>query len=255
MKITILGCGTSGGVPRITGDWGRCDPADPRNGRTRPSAMVEADGFRVLIDTTPEVRIQCLAAGVGEIDAVIWTHDHADHTHGIDDLRGFSNRRRQPVPAYAARATLASIRARFGYVFEGGQGYPPLCEPCLLEEASAIGPMALRTVEQPHGFIGSSGLRFEHAGRSFGYAIDFSRITPQMGALYTGVDLLVADCLRHRPHPTHANVMMALELVAKTRPGRTLLSHMDSSMDYQRLFAELPEGVEPAFDGQEIVLA
>ena len=254
MKLTILGCGTSSGVPRSGGDWGDCDPTDPRNRRRRASILVENEGSRILIDTSPDLREQLLDAGVADIDAVIWTHDHADHVHGIDDLRGLFHRRGSAIPVYARPATVAVLRRRFDYVFDGAGGYPPIVEPRKLRDALEIGPITVRVVDQPHGAITSAGLRFDAGGRSCAYSTDCNVLTPAMADLFQGVDLWVVDALRRRPHPTHPHLAMALEWIGAVRPGRAILTHMDNSMDYRALLAELPDGVEPGFDGMEIAL-
>ncbi len=254
MKLRILGSGTSSGVPRIGPDWGACDPADPRNRRTRASLLVEHDGFRVLIDTSPDLREQLLDAGVAAVDAVIWTHDHADHCHGIDDLRQIFHARGSPVPCYARPDVLSALRHRFGYVFAGRSGYPAVVEAHELPERLTLGDIDVTTVDQPHGRITSVGLRFEAAGRAAGYATDFHELTSAMRTLYTGLDFWILDALRYAPHPTHPTVAAALGWVAELRPGRAAFIHMDHTLDYQRLAAALPDNVEPGFDGLEVAL-
>ena len=254
MKLTILGCGTSFGVPRVGNDWGECDPAEPRNRRRRVSILVEHDGTRILVDTGPDLREQLLDAGVAALDAVVWTHDHADHCHGIDDLRQVFHARGSPVPGYAREETLATLARRFDYVFEGKGGYPAIVEAKLLPDAIELGPIRLRVVDQPHGAITSAGLRFEAAGRSIGYSTDCNELTDEMAALFEGVDLWVVDSLRRRPHPTHPHLAQTLEWVERIRPGRAILTHMDNSMDFRTLLGELPAGVEPGHDGLEVVL-
>ena len=254
MKVTILGCGTSSGVPRIGNDWGACDPDQLRNARMRSAAVVEAAGFALLIDTPPDLRSQMLATGVHAIDAVFWTHDHADHCHGIDDLRAVFHARRAPIPGYACARTMASLNARFAYVFAGNAGYPATVAIHDIADTPAIGPFAIATVEQPHGPVSSTGIRVSHDGRSVGYAIDFSAVTDAMVALFTGVDLLIVDCLRARPHPTHADQAMAMDLITRTGAKSALLTHMDNSMDYDTLCAALPPHIRPAHDGQVVML-
>ena len=254
MKLTILGCGTSFGVPRIGGDWGECDPAEPRNRRRRASILVEHEGTRILVDTAPDLREQLLDARIDAVDAVIWTHDHADHVHGLDDLRALFHRRGSALPGYARPGTLAVLRRRFDYVFEGAGGYPPIVEARELPDAVEIGPIRVQVADQPHGDITSAGLRFEAGDRSAGYSTDCNALTPAMRALFEGVDLWVVDALRRRPHPTHPHLAMTLEWIGAVRPDRAILTHMDNSMDYWALLAELPQGVEPGFDGMEIAL-
>ena len=254
MKVTILGCGTSSGVPRIGNDWGDCDPGDPRNARRRVSILVNAGETTILVDTSPDLRAQLLDAQVGRIDAVMWTHDHADHVHGIDDLRQLFHNRGEPIAGYARPATIAVLRRRFGYVFEGADGYPATTSLSELPERLTIGDLTVQTVDQPHGSITSAGLRFESAGKAAAYATDFHAMTEAMRALYAGVDLWVVDVLRRRPHPTHPHLAQVLGWAAELAPQRTLLTHMDNSMDYNTLMAELPSGIEPAYDNQDIVL-
>jgi phosphoribosyl 1,2-cyclic phosphate phosphodiesterase len=254
LKVTILGCGTSSGVPRIGNDWGQCDPTEPRNARRRVSILVESGGSTVLVDTSPDLRAQLLDAGVGRIDALIWTHDHADHVHGIDDLRQLFNNQGRPIAAYARPATIGVLRQRFGYVFEGANGYPATATLARLPDAFRIGDLLVRTVDQPHGTITSAGLRFEANGRAAGYATDFHVMTDAMRDLYRDLDLWIVDALRRRPHPTHPHLAEALAWAAELAPKRTLLTHMDNSMDYRSLCAELPAGVEPAYDNQVIVI-
>lgn len=255
LTVTILGCGTSSGVPRIGGDWGACDPSEPRNARTRVSILVESETTRILVDTSPDMRAQLLAAGVVHLDAVLWTHDHADHTHGIDDLRQIMHHRGSPVPGYAHPATLKGLKARFAYAFDGRDGYRSTIDAHDMGEGETlIGDIAVNWVAQPHGSIYSSGFRFDHGGCSAAYATDFHEVMPDMAALYAGVDLLVIDALRHKPHPTHPHLGMTLDALAAIHPAHAVLTHMDQSMDYATLRATLPPGVEPGYDGQVIRL-
>ena len=254
MKLRILGSGTSSGVPRIGPDWGACDPTDPRNRRTRSSLLVEHDGVRVLVDTSPDLREQLLAAQVETVDAVIWTHDHADHCHGIDDLRQVFHALGRPVIGYARRDTLELLRHRFGYIFAGRDGYPAVCEARPLDERLTLGGLTIDTVDQPHGRITSVGLRFSGGGSNAGYATDFTELTEPMRRLYAGLDVWIVDALRHAPHPTHPTVADALGWIAELQPARAALVHMDHSLDYATLAASLPDGVEPGQDGLEFAL-
>lgn len=255
MKVRILGCGTSSGVPRIGNDWGACDPGEPKNRRTRCALLVESDaGTRVLVDTGPDFREQMLAAGVATFDAVIWTHDHADHVNGIDDLRQVFHAMGRPVRGLARAETLGVLRRRFGYVFEGRGGYPATVAAEALPDRLTIGDIAITVVDQPHGDITSAGLLFAADGATVAYATDFSHLTSDMRSLYRGVDLWIVDALRRRPHPTHPTVDAVLGWHGELQPARTVLIHMDQSMDYATLRAELPEAVEPAHDGWEVRL-
>jgi phosphoribosyl 1,2-cyclic phosphate phosphodiesterase len=254
MEVVILGCGTSSGVPRVGNDWGQCDPANPKNRRRRVSVLVSHERARFLVDTGPDLREQLLDADVRDIDAVIWTHDHADHSHGIDDLRQLYHVRGRPVTGYARHETLESLRARFAYAFEGKGGYPALVGLNLLPDHMNIAGVSVQAVDQPHGDITSAGLRFDAGGRSIVYSTDFNELTERMANRFEGVDLWILDVLRRRPHPTHPHLAQALEWIERLKPKRAVLTHMDNTMDYDTLRAELPEHVEPAYDGMEIAL-
>lgn len=257
LKLTVLGCGTSSGVPRIGPDWGACDPEEPRNRRTRASILVESAGTRILVDTGPDMREQLVRAQVNHIDAVLWTHDHADHCHGIDDLRQVAQAMRRTIPGYARRQTLRMLRGRFEYAFEGREPfYPPFVAGQVLpDETFAVGDMLVGTVDQPHGDIFSTGFRFSYNGLSIGYSTDFHDVTADMVGLFRGIDVWVVDALRERPHPTHAHLAQTLAAIDRVRPGRAILTHMDTSMDYRSLAERLPPGVEPGYDGLTITLS
>lgn len=254
MKLTILGCGTSSGVPRIGNDWGACDPDEPRNRRTRASILVRSDTTTILVDTGPDMHQQLLDAHVGVVDAVLWTHEHADHTHGIDDLRQIFHLMGRPVPAYARARTLESLETRFRYVFHGRAGYQPTTEGRVLPDEITIGDIRVRCVDQPHGNITSAGLRFDRAGCSIGYSTDVNAFTQDMDDLFEDVDVWVVDALRREPHPTHAHLDLTLAAIEQLRPKYAILTHMDHSMDYRSLRDALPDGVEPAYDGMEVIL-
>lgn len=253
MKLLMLGSGTSTGVPRIGNDWGECDPHEPRNRRMRVSIIVENDaGRKLLVDTSADLRAQLLANGVGKVDAVFWTHDHADHCHGIDDLRVMRYDRSNPLPGFASKVTCERLRRRFDYVFEGQFGYPTLIDLREITQKQLIAGFSFDHVEMPHGPVTSTGFRFEADGKSIVYATDFSEITPAMVRCFQRADILVVDCLRRRPHPTHANLDMALELARKAKVRRTVLTHMDKSMDYRSLCSEVPANVTVGYDGLEM---
>jgi phosphoribosyl 1,2-cyclic phosphate phosphodiesterase len=254
VKTRILGCGTSSGVPRIGNDWGDCDPKEPRNRRTRSSILIESGEARLLVDCGPDLREQLLAAGLIDIDGVIVTHDHADHCHGIDDLRQIAHHLERPVPIAARPDTLRRLQRRFAYAFEGTPLYPPVLAPATIETSMPWGMAQLSFADQPHGGITSLGIRADERDRSMGYAIDFHELTPDMAKLYDGVDLWICDCLRRTPHPTHAHLDAVLGWAKDLKIGQLLLTHLDKSMDYATLLAELPDWAEPAYDGQEISL-
>jgi phosphoribosyl 1,2-cyclic phosphate phosphodiesterase len=264
LTYTVLGCGSSGGVPRADGNWGACDPADPRNRRTRCSLLVrreveetEAEATTVAIDTSPDFRLQMAGAGATRLDAVLYTHDHADQTHGIDDIRVFAGRMRRRVPCFMDGYTHDLLTRRFDYVFEGGMGYPAIAEPRLIPPHGRAwsvdgpsGPIPVVTFEQLHGPIKSVGYRIGDAA----YSGDVSNLDEAAFAALAGVRLWIVDGLRWAPHPTHADVGKALEWIARVQPERAVLTNMHIDLDYAELASKLPAGVEPAFDGLTISL-
>lgn len=259
LQFTILGSGSSGGVPRADGAWGACDPTEPRNRRTRCSLLVrrksDVDGApetTVLIDTAPELRQQAAAAGVTRLDAVLYTHDHADQTHGIDDLRAFWIRQRRRTPCFMDAPTYQSLTRRFAYVFEGEGGYPPICDarrlPPLGLGWSIDGPsgeIPVLTFDQDHGGVRSIGYRIGPVA----YSSDIVGFPPESEPALQGLEVWIVDSLRVTPHPTHAHLDMALEWIAKFKPRRAILTNMHQDLDYRALEASLPAGVEPAYDG------
>jgi phosphoribosyl 1,2-cyclic phosphate phosphodiesterase len=255
MRVTVLGCGASTGVPAIGPNWGRCDPADPRNRRRRVSALVEIGPVSILIDTSPDLREQLIDARVSRLDAVVVTHAHADHLHGIDDLRSVNRLMRRAIPLYADAKTLTEIERRFGYVLEPveepGRYYKPTLVP-----HEIVGPFEIQGIPvvpfaQDHGFSTTLGLRIG----AFAYSTDVTELEDAAFAAIEGVELWVVDCLRREPHPTHSHLAKTLAWIARVRPRRALLTHMDESMDYRELAAELPIGVEPAQDGLVVELS
>ena len=259
LEFTILGCGSSGGVPRADGAWGVCDPAEPRNRRSRCSLLVrrkaevpDAPETTVLIDTAPELREQTAAAGVQRVDAVLYTHDHADQTHGIDDLRAFWLRSRMRAPCYMDDYTHARLMRRFGYVFEGEGGYPAICEARLLPPLGTpfdiegpSGAIPVQTFDQDHGAIRSVGYRIGPVA----YSSDVVDLPPDAFEALAGVEVWIVDALRMTPHPTHAHLARTLEWIERVRPGRAIITNMHLDMDYRSLLRSLPHGVEPAYDG------
>ena len=254
MKLILLGSGTSTGVPRIGNDWGECDPKEPRNRRTRASIVVESDeGKRLLVDTSTDLRQQMLANGIDRLDGIFWTHDHADHCHGIDDLRPLRFGRSAGLPGFGSDETVRRLKRRFDYVFAGQFGYPTIVDLNTMERVRIHAGFSVDSVEMPHGHTMSTGFRFEADGKSIGYATDFSEITDDMLDMFDGVDILVCDCLRREPHPTHCHLAMAIEFGAKVDAGVTVLTHLDKSMDYASLCEEVPAKVLVGYDGLEIV--
>ncbi|MCA1748471.1 MAG: MBL fold metallo-hydrolase [Parasphingopyxis sp.] len=254
MRLRILGCGTSSGVPRIGNDWGRCDPNEPKNRRTRASILISADDVSILVDTGPDLRQQLLDAEVGRVDQVIWTHEHADHCHGIDELRQLYFALDGPVPCHARPRTLEEITARFHFAFRGKGPYPAYAQGFELPDRTQFGSVTVSVGDMPHGPITTAGLRFEHRGKSIAYTTDFTGLPAKAFECVEKADIWVVDALRRREHPTHPHLAQVLDWIGKTRPGRAILTHMDQSMDYRTLLSELPEGVEPGYDGMEIEL-
>lgn len=251
MKVRILGCGTSTGVPKLGNDWGDCDPEEPRNSRLRTSILVETAGERMLVDCGPDLRQQLLAADVGRLDGVIVTHAHGDHCHGIDELRPVSQAIGRPVPIHARAEVLDELGLRFAYAFEPSSWYKPIVEAKELGFELRFGAARVRFVDQPHGGPSTLGLRFDEDSHSVGYAIDFSSLTDEMMTLYEDVNVWIADCLTRKPHPTHMHLAGVLSAARDLRVGHLYLVHMGNSLDYARLVAELPDWAEPAYDGLE----
>jgi len=253
VKLRILGCGTSTGVPKIGNEWGKCDPAELRNARLRSSILVESGGERVLVDCGPDLRQQLLAAEVGRLDSVIVTHAHGDHCHGIDELRPVAQALGGSVPMYGRGDVLAELELRFAYAFAQSEFYRPIVEARELGNELRFGDAKARFVDQPHGGPTSLGIRFDEGGHSAAYAIDFSELTDEMAQLYEGVDVWIADCLTRTPHPTHAHLDGVLGWARDLRVGQVYLTHMGNGLDYRALLAELPDWAAPAHDGLEIV--
>lgn len=254
MKVRVLGCGTSSGVPRIGNDWGSCDPSEPRNRRLRSSILIDSGDESLLVDCGPDLREQMNAANRDRVTRVIVTHDHADHCHGIDDLRQVSHATGGAVPLHARGDVLDRLAARFAYAFGGNPFYPAMLEPHILADEMRVGKAELSFVDQPHGGITSLGLRIEEDGKSLVYAIDYHELTPDMATMYAHADVWISDCLRHRPHPTHAHLEAVLGWARNLRVGQLWLTHLDNSMDYATLVRDLPDWAAPAHDGQEIML-
>lgn len=257
LKLTILGSGSSGGVPRIGGVWGRCDPKNPKNRRRRCSLLVERWSERgrttVLVDTSPDMREQLLDAHIGRVDAVLFTHDHADHTHGIDDLRVMALNTKSRVKVYADRLTSESLRTRFAYCFRSnpGSSYPPILDGLeieagiRLEVAGHGGAIPVLPFIQDHGEIPSLGFRFGDVA----YSPDVSGVPEVSLAKLAGLELWIVDALRYTPHPSHFSVSQALDWIERVNPKRAILTHLHTDLDYEELRRKLPEHVVPAHDG------
>lgn len=258
LSFTILGCGSSGGVPRLGGLWGDCDPSNPRNHRRRCSMLITretADGAtRVLIDTSPDMRAQLLDAGVGTLDAVVYTHAHADHVHGLDDLRQIVFNLRRRLPVWADGDTQDALLSRFGYAFVQPEDspYPPILEMHTIhgpfEIVGAGGPIGLRPFQVDHGSIDALGFRIG----DLAYLPDVAEIPDDAWAELQGLDCWILDALRRTPHPTHAHLQKSLEWIDRAAPRRAVLTNMHIDLDYATLEAETPDHITPAYDGMTI---
>jgi phosphoribosyl 1,2-cyclic phosphate phosphodiesterase len=257
LTLTILGCGSSGGVPRIGNFWGKCDPNNPKNRRKRCSVLLRKTGdageTRVLIDTSPDLREQMLAMHVAALDGVLYTHEHADHTHGIDELRAFFINQRKRIPVWADEMTGQMLMTRFAYCFYSAPGsdYPPILQLNRITPGQWVkiegagGPIEALPFEVNHGNIRALGFR---VGR-MAYTPDLDDIPEESAKCLEGLDLWVVDALRYDPHPSHFSLIETLAWVAKLGPKRAVLTNMHIDLDFDRLTRTLPAGVEPAYDG------
>jgi phosphoribosyl 1,2-cyclic phosphate phosphodiesterase len=259
MRVTILGSGGSGGVPIADGtpggNWGRCDPKNPRNRRRRVSVLVEDSGSTALVDTSPDLRDQLLDAKVRKLDAVFFTHAHADHVHGIDELRSLVRARGGPVDAYMDAATWGELKRRYPYIFastcDPDSLYPPQLRDRLIEtlgQPFRAGSLDVVAFNQVHGPEVTLGLRFGPVA----YSTDVTELDEAAFRALAGVEVWIVDCLREEPHPTHANLAQALEWIARVKPKRAILTHLNHQADYETIRAKCPPGVEPGYDGMVI---
>ncbi len=249
MKITILGCGTSTGVPMVGCDCRVCNSADPKDNRTRASILIETSGSRILVDTSPDLRLQSLREKIPGIDAVLFTHTHADHVNGIDDLRGFYLIHRRTVPCYGSQETIEALCRKHSYIFTGAQNgaYAPLLEPHAVSGHFRLLGLMIQPVPLIHGYSPSTGYRIGNTA----YLTDCSGIPDTSHALLENLDVLIMDGLRYKPHPSHFNIEEALHVVSQLKPGRAILTHLTHEVAYSDK-SRLPRGVEFAYDGMVI---
>lgn len=260
IAVTILGCGSSGGVPRVGPTWGDCDPAEPRNRRLRCSLLVEQHGpsgtTRVLIDSSPDLREQLLTNGVTDLDAVLYTHPHADHIHGIDDLRQIVYLRRARLPVWADDATSDSLLHRFDYAFvqPPGSSYPPILDLHRIDGDVTIdgagGPLSFAPFQVEHGRIHALGFRFA----DIAYLPDVNVIPDPVWPNLMGLRLWIVDALQRAPHPSHSHLDQTLDWIARAAPERAVLTNMHLDLDYRTVAAETPDHIEPAYDGMRLEL-
>jgi phosphoribosyl 1,2-cyclic phosphate phosphodiesterase len=258
LRFTILGCGSSGGVPRLGGNWGDCDPENPRNYRRRCSLLIEREGdggiTRVLIDTSPDLRSQLLDAGVGELDAVLFTHSHADHVHGLDDLRMIVFNMKKRLPVWADGDTQNALYARFGYAFIQPEDspYPPILDMHTITGDVTIegagGPITLTPFEVNHGSIEALGFKVNGVA----YLPDVAQIPEDVWPMLEGLECWILDALRRTPHPTHSHLEQSLGWIERAASKRAVLTNMHIDMDYQTLVEETPDHITPAYDGMTL---
>lgn len=252
-RVTILGAGGSQGVPQIGEQWGACDPAEPRNRRSRPSIVIEEGGETLLVDCSPDLRTQVLAAGVRRITGTFLTHAHADHIHGIDDLRGFWMLDQKPIPVFADAVTLNDVRSRFRYLFEGtGSGlYMKVAEACEVHSGGfRLGALEAKTFPLDHRVCTSYGIRVG----DMAYTTDLVALDEAGFAALEGVRLWVVAALRREPHPTHAHLEAVLGWIERVKPELAVLTNMTNRLDYRSLCQSLPASVRPSYDGMRIVI-
>lgn len=255
MKVTILGCGSAAGTPTVSGGWGKCDPKNPKNRRLRASILVEKGPTRILIDTSPDLREQMLSAELKGLEAVLFTHGHADHIHGIDDIREINRMTMKPLPIFATLEILQILEMRFGYVFKGVPPDRPMFRPWLIPNAIApgdtfaVGNIKVQAFLQDHGYgVQTMGFRFG----DIVYSTDLVELPEVSKPVIAGAKVWILGVLSDMPYATHVHVEKALGWIEELKPQRTIITHMSNALDYDAMIAHLPVGVTPAFDGMTI---
>ena len=253
MKVIVLGSGSSGGTPVIgSSGWGNCDPNNPKNYRTRPSIIVEHNNTRILVDTSPDLRKQLLNAKVWDFDAILFTHAHADHVNGIDDVRALNYYKGKSLPVFATEDTLKELQNRFAYVFEkydkSAKYFRPSLKPNIITEEFKIGSINITPFTQSHGTGVSTGFRFNN----FSYSTDVNSLSENAFNILKGTNTWIVDCLSETPHPSHSHLSQSLEWVSRLSPKRAIFNHLSHYLDYDTLNSQLPGNVEPAYDGMII---
>jgi len=252
IEITILGCGSSGGVPLIGNIWGPCDPNDTRNIRRRVSILVKINNKSFLVDTSPDLRMQMLDAKIKDVDAVLYTHSHADHVHGIDDLRAFCWQRENnlPLPIYSDQYTIDQITDRFDYAFENkyGPAVPSLAANTIDIGNNTIQGVNIEAIKQVHGKGFTLGYRFDN----FAYSTDVNHLPDESLKRLENLDLWIVDCVRYEPHYSHSHFEQTISWIQKLKPKKAILTHMGHWLDYNELKNKCPNNVEPGIDGMVI---
>ena len=252
MKVTILGSGSSGGVPLIGNYWGNCDPKNIKNYRTRVSVLANVNNNNILFDTSPDLRIQAIKNNIKELDAVLWTHSHADHANGIDDLRQFLWKRKTKLPIYASKKTISDLKRRFDYIFEQDNSYfqPPLEVNIIEGNELKVCGVKIYAFDQNHGYEITQGFKINN----FVYSTDVKSFPKNSEKYLYNLDLWIVDCVRYEPHYSHSHLEQTLLWIDKYKPKKAILTHLGAWLDYEELLSKCPENVEPAYDGLTINL-
>ena len=252
MKVTVLGSGSSGGVPLIGNYWGNCNPKNIKNNRTRVSVMVNINDYNFLFDTSPDLRVQSIKNNINNIDAVFWTHSHADHANGIDDLRQFLWKKKEKLPVYGSTKTISDLKVRFDYIFEQNNSYfqPPLDVNIIKDNCLEINGIEVKAFDQNHGKEKTTGYKINN----FVYSTDVKSFPIESEEYLYNLDLWIVDCVRYEPHYSHSHFEQTISWINKFKPKKAVLTHLGAWLDYDELLSKCPKNVEPAYDGLVINL-